>query len=220
MDRSAVILANGISSGLEEDWLLSELHSKPLIRRVADVVKGVAEEVIVVTNSQEQADKYAELLGAGTKFAITSEAATGTLIGALTGFKIAQGKHSLLLAADMGLVSRDVIDLLFELCHGRTAAIPRWPDERIEPLQAVYHTKSALEAGRLALEDGEVDVSVLIENLGGVRYISTLVIQEMDPGLKTFFNVNSPVDLKRAEGLVGIKPKKGVGRKVARVSRR
>jgi molybdopterin-guanine dinucleotide biosynthesis protein A len=144
----------------------------------------------------------------------------GTLASALAGFKIAQGKHSLLLAADMTLVSRDVVTLLFELCHGKTAAIPRYPDQQIEPLQAVYHTKSALEAGRLALEDGEVDVLALIENLGGVRYISTLVFQEMDPGLKTFFNVNSPVDLKRAEGLLGNKPQKGVGRKVARISRK
>ena len=208
MNRSAVILANGSSSESEEDWLLSELHRKPLIARVTDIAKEVAEEVIVVTNFKQRAEKYSELLGADSKLAITSEAATGTLIGALTGFKIAQGKHSLLLAADMGLASRDVIDLLFELCHGRTAAIPRWPDERIEPLQAVYHTKSALEAGRFALEDGEVDISELIENLGGVRYISTLVIEEMNPGLKTFFNVNSPVDLKRAEGLVGTKPQK------------
>jgi molybdopterin-guanine dinucleotide biosynthesis protein A len=40
MDRSAVILADGISSVIiEEDWLLSELHGKPLILRAVDAIK-------------------------------------------------------------------------------------------------------------------------------------------------------------------------------------
>jgi molybdopterin-guanine dinucleotide biosynthesis protein A len=51
----------------------------------------------------------------------------------------------------------------------------------------------------MALEDCYTDLSAMVNNLGGVRYISTIAIQEFDPDLKTLFNVNTPVDLKMAE---------------------
>jgi molybdopterin-guanine dinucleotide biosynthesis protein A len=46
----------------------------------------------------------------------------------------------------------------------------------------------------------------MIEKLRGVRYVSTLVIQQLDPDLKTFFNINTPLDLKKA--MVMVKPGK------------
>jgi molybdopterin-guanine dinucleotide biosynthesis protein A len=42
----------------------------------------------------------------------------------------------------------------------------------------------------------------MIERMRAVRFVSTLVVQELDPELKTFFNVNTLLDLKRAGGLV------------------
>jgi molybdopterin-guanine dinucleotide biosynthesis protein A len=39
-----------------------------------------------------------------------------------------------------------------------------------------------------------------------VRYVSTLVIQQLDPDFRTFFNINTPVDLKKAMSMV--KPRK------------
>jgi molybdopterin-guanine dinucleotide biosynthesis protein A len=39
----------------------------------------------------------------------------------------------------------------------------------------------------------------MIDRLHGVRYVSTLVLEQIDPELKTFFNVNNPIDLKKAE---------------------
>ena len=42
----------------------------------------------------------------------------------------------------------------------------------------------------------------MIENLRGVRYISTMVLEQLEPGLVTFFNVNTPQDLKKAESVL------------------
>jgi GTP:adenosylcobinamide-phosphate guanylyltransferase len=42
----------------------------------------------------------------------------------------------------------------------------------------------------------------MIDNLRGVRFVSTLVLQQLDPKLNTFFNVNTPLDLKRAEKIL------------------
>jgi molybdopterin-guanine dinucleotide biosynthesis protein A len=104
----------------------------------------------------------------------------------------------LLLPFDTPFISRKVISLLFELCLNRAAVIPRWPNGHIEPLHAVYRTAPALEAAKAAVAEKKLKVRAMIEKLSGVRYVSTLVIQQLDPELRTFFNVNTPADLKNA----------------------
>ena len=212
MDRSVVVLADEISSAFEQqDKALLELRGKPLIKHVVDTISTIVDEVVVVTDNEERAATYKDLLDPDVTFAVEVEESTGPLVGALTGFGVAKGKHCALLPYDMPFVSLDVIQLFFELCPGKTAVVPRWPTQEIEPLHAVYHTKSALEAARIAIGEGSADLTAMVEHLGGVRYVSTLVVQEFDPELKTFFTVNTPVDLKMAETLA--KPKGSTQRK-------
>jgi molybdopterin-guanine dinucleotide biosynthesis protein A len=108
----------------------------------------------------------------------------------------------LLLPFDSPFVSRDVVSLLFDLCLTKAAVIPRWPNGQIEPLHAVYLTNVALEAAKIAVDEGKLDVLSMIEKLRGVRYVSTLVIQQLDPEFRTFFNVNTPLDLKKAMAML------------------
>ena len=202
MERSAVVLAGGFSSRFGQDKAVLELSGKPLIRHVIDSVRPIVDEIVIVTSDQERAARYAKLVGENVKFAIDFVEAKGPLVGALTGFECAVGKYSLLLPADTPFVSRDILDFLFDLCNGKSAVIPRWPNQNIEPLHAVYLTKAALENSRMAVEQGMLKVQAMIDRLRGVRYVSTLVIQEFDPDLKVFFNVNTPLDLRMAERLL------------------
>ena len=202
MDRSAIVLAGGFSSRFGQDKGVLELAGKPLIRRVVDAVAGLVDEVVVVTNSEERIARYAEVMGGGVRFVVDVCEARSPLIGALSGFGAARGEYSLLLPFDTPFVSGAVVSLLFELCEGRAAVIPRWPNGYIEPLHAVYQTRLALEAAEGAVAEGRLQVRALIERLRGVRYVSTMVVQQLDPGLLTFFNVNTPADLDKAVALV------------------
>jgi molybdopterin-guanine dinucleotide biosynthesis protein A len=206
VDRSAIVLAGGFSSRFGQDKGVLELADKPLIKHVVDAVSSVVDETIVVANSQERVTQYTKVMTAGVHFVVDVCESRSPLIGALTGFEVAHGKYSLLLPFDTPFVSKEVVSLLFELCQNRAAAIPRWPNENIEPLHAVYQTKAAFEAAMSAVAEGKLNMRAMIEKLIGVRYISTLVIQQLDPDLRTFFNINTPVDLKKAAVLA--KPKK------------
>ena len=206
MDRSAIVLAGGFSSRFGQDKGVLELANKPLIKHVVDAVKPIVDEVIVVANSQERIAKYAEILAADVRFTVDSGEQNGPLVGALTGFESAHGKYALLLPFDMPFVSREVVSLLFELCLNKAAVVPRWPDGKVEPLHAVYQTNVALDAARSAVDEGKMDMQAVVERMRGVRYISTLVIHQLDPDFRTFFNINTPVDLKKAMSMV--KPRK------------
>jgi molybdopterin-guanine dinucleotide biosynthesis protein A len=206
VNRSAIVLAGGFSSRLGQDKGFLKLANKPLIKHVVDAVSPVVDETVVVTNSQERVTKYAKITGSDVKFVVDVCELRSPLIGALTGFGVVHGKHSILLPFDTPFVSREVAWLLFELCTNRAAVIPRWPNGHIEPIHAVYQTEHALEAAKSAVAEEKLNVSGMIEKLRGVRYVSTMVIQQLDPDLHTFFNVNTPVDLEKAMAI--IKPRK------------
>ena len=202
MERSAIVLAGGFSSRFGQDKGALELADKPLIRHVTDAIDLLVDEVVVVTNSRERILKYSQVMAADVQFVVDVCKARSPLIGALTGFGSAHGKYSLLLPFDTPFVSEEVVSLLFELCQGKAAVIPRWPNGYIEPLHAVYQTKLALEAAEDAMTEGKLKLRALIEKLQGVRYISTIAIQQLDPELLTFFNINTPADLNKAMTLI------------------
>ena len=198
MNRSAIILAGGTSKGFSSDKGILELEGKPLLSHVVVAVKGLAEEIIVVTNSQDRADTYAKEVPSSVRFVVDVCESTGPLVGAMTGFNAANGEYSALLPFDSPFVSQEVLSLLFDCCIGKAAVVPRSTDMECEPLHAVYHTKQALQAAKDALEENEVDLQAMVDKLRGVRYMSMMVIKQLDPDLKTFFTVNTPLDLRKA----------------------
>ncbi len=199
MNKSAIILAGGFSSRFGQDKGLLLLANKPLIKHVLNVINDVVEEKIVVVSSKVQAEKFARVVGPDVNVLVDLNDVQSPLVGALTGFEKAHGEYSLLLPCDTPLVSKDVLLFLLELCISRNAVIPRWPNGYIEPLQAVYCTKPAREAAKKALSEGKLNMRSMVDRLQGVRYVSTLVLQQLDPKLRTFFNINTPLDLKKAE---------------------
>jgi len=199
LDKSAIILAGGFSNRFGQDKGLLLLAGKPLIKHVLNVLHGIVDETIIVVSSEVQAENFAKVTGSNVRIVIDENDMQSPLIGALTGFERAYGEYSLLLPCDTPLVSRDILLLLLELRINKNAVIPRWSNGYIEPLQAVYCTKPAIETAKKTLNAGKADMRSMVDGLQGVRYISTLVLRQLDPKLRTFYNVNTAFDLKKAE---------------------
>ena len=203
LQTTAIVLAGGFSTRLGQDKGLRKLGTKPLVTYVLDTTKTIADERIIVVSSEEQAKRYCEIsTRAEAKLVTDSGDLRGPLAGASTGLKSASGTYSLLLPCDTPFIKRDIASLLFELCINMNAVIPRYPNCYIEPLQAVYCTKAAARAAQEALTEGMTNMQAMVERLRRVRYVSTLVLQQIDPELRTFFNVNTQADLKKAEAML------------------
>jgi molybdopterin-guanine dinucleotide biosynthesis protein A len=205
LDRSAIILVGGFSSRFGHDKGLLFLADKPLAKYVFEAVNNIVEEKILVTSSKDQAENYREVLDSDAKILIdrtSIDRAQSPLVGALAGLKEARGRYALLLPCDTPFISREVISLLFELCISRNAVIPRWPNACIEPLQAVYCREPAYEAARSALNEGKLNMQSMIDKLCCIRYVSTLVLKQLDQELATFFNINNMSDLRKAESIL------------------
>lgn len=202
LENSAIILAGGFSKRFGRDKGLIELAGKPLILHVLDKISRIANEIAVVVSSDIQREKFERFLGRSASLVVDEQKMQSPLVGALTGFKRVQSKYSLLLPCDTPFFSSQIGQLLLDLCIKKDAVIPRWPNGYIEPLQAAYHTKSASKAAKIALEEGKLDLRSMIAHLSGVRYLSTMVLRKVDQELMTFFNINTPEDLRRAESIL------------------
>lgn len=202
LDGSAIVLAGGSSTRLGQDKGLLLLANRPLVRHVLDAVNGLVKEAIVVVSSRVQARNYAKCAGPDVRVLVDASNVQTPLVGALTGFKSVEEEYSLVLSCDVPLVSKNVLSLLLDLSTNKSAAIPRWPNGCIEPLQSVYCTKLAEEAAQGALKEGRLNMQAMIDRLRGIRFVSTLVLEQLDPGLRTFFNVNTLLDLKKAEAIL------------------
>ncbi len=203
LDRSAVILAGGFSEEFGEDKGLVKLGNKPLLNYVVDSVNEFVDEIIIVTNSNNREEAYKRIVSENVCFVVGDY--DSILAAAIAGLDAAMGTFCALLPFDAPFISHDLLSLLFECSAGKSAVVPRTPDNEVEALLAVYNREKALEAAEKALANNETDVVALVSCLRGVRYISTLVVEQFDPDLRSFFTVNTKFDLKKA--VVMLKPK-------------
>jgi len=200
LTNTAVILAGGGSRRLGIEKGLLEISGKTLIRHTYDRIAKLVDEVIIVVSAVEQLDQYAKIFTQKEALQVIDEKGTeGPLAGMIAGFHATTGEYSLLVPCDAPFISKDVIALLFDLRQEYNAVIPRWPNGYIEPLYAVYRTKTVVKMAIEAYEKGRRDLRAVLERLQNVLYLSTLVIKEIDPKLLTFFNINNISDLRRAE---------------------
>ena len=200
MEKTAIILAGGFSSRFGSDKGLLKIENKPLIVHVVDTVSSIVEEILIITNSEKRIKTYSkEVLNSKVKFTLDLYNGIGPLAGALSGFSYAKGKYSLLIPFDAPFMSKKILLLLFKSCKNKSAVIPKWPNNHIEPLHAVYNTKEAYNAAKNAISQEETKVRALIQRLNNVQYISTEFIQKYDSQLQTFLNINTPSDLTKAK---------------------
>ena len=199
---SAIVVAGGVSKRFGQDKGLVKLADKPLVSYVVDKAISVVDDVMVVVNSETQKKKIAEVISEKARIMVDQADVQTPLAGALTGFEAAQTEYAILLACDTPFLSPEILSLLLEVSANRSAAIPRWPNGNIEPLHASYHASTAAKAAKTATENGRFDMRAMVDNMRSVRYISTMVLRQLDPKLTTFFNINSPNDLRQAEAII------------------
>jgi len=203
LDRAAIILAGGSSQRFGSDKGLVQLAGKPLISHVIERVRDLVDEVIICVRKENQLTSYSQALPDNFRvIADINDLPPCPLTGAITGFMSTNSEYAAILPCDTPFISGRVVDLLFNIAVNVDAVIPRWPNDYIEPLQAVYRTEAALDASRRAIEKGERRMWSMISLLKSVRYISTIVIREIDPEMLTFFNINTPLDLRKAEAII------------------
>jgi len=165
---------------------------------------SIVQEVVVAVGKEENVASYAAIVPESVRVLKDTMSEKSPLVGIVTGFQVMNSEYSLVLSCDTPLVKSRVLELLFERAIGSDAAIPRWSDGEIEPLQSVYRVASALPAAVQALGERRYRNVDMIQRLGKVTYVPIEDVKNFDNSLTTFFNVNTESDLLQAQKISGI----------------
>jgi molybdopterin-guanine dinucleotide biosynthesis protein A len=200
--RAGVILAGGPGSRLGGGKPFVQLRGRPLIAYVAAALKQVADERYVVIRWANEAAPFSQLLGDSFVMLEDVSPVQSPLVGLYTAALHVHAPYMAVVSCDVPFLNPAVLRLLFERAAGADAALPRWGNGQIEPLEAVYRTVAARVAARDAIDASEHRADALIPRLKKPRFVSTDEVAKFDPHLRTFFNVNTPVDLRSAQELL------------------
>jgi molybdopterin-guanine dinucleotide biosynthesis protein A len=172
---------------------LMELGGRRIIDRVADVVREVADDVLIVTNTPE--------LYASLDLPMVADAFPdhGSLGGIYSGLRAATGDAAFTVACDMPFLMTEVARLVTERAGEADVVVPR-VGEQFETLHACYAKsclgpiEARLHAGRLKITGFYDDVRVLtIEASEVARFRAPEIV---------FMNVNTPEELEAARHLL------------------
>ena len=160
------------------------------MRRVADVMVGLAQEMLVsVASAEMEAILRPVLPEAG--FVVDRRDGQGPIEGFRCGFEAARGDRVLVAPCDAPLLRADLYRLLVEALGDREAAVPRF--DVIDPVRAVYRRTAVLK-----MLDGDVEVaspSGLVDRLDAV-FVDPPRLRRADPDLSSFLDVNREEDLE------------------------
>jgi len=179
------------------------LKNKPLIYYVANAVLRIVDSVVVVIRREYEEKQYAKVLPRNVVVLKDAHPGQTPLIGIATAMNFLQKGYCVVLPCDAPFVKPRVLEQLFREANGHDAAIPRWLDGSIEPLQAVYKVDAALRAAEDALKCKELKNEAMIKRLKDVRYVSIDKLRQLDEQMLTFFNINTPEDLEKAHRVLG-----------------
>ena len=185
------VQAGGKSSRMGEDKAMVRLAGTPLIERVLHRIDGLADEILITTNRPET------LAHLNLRMAHDDVPGAGAFHGLRTALTAARGEIVLVLSCDTPFVSRELLEHLLNRAHEADVIIPMHGD-KYEPLQAVYKRTHCLPAVEAALESGEQRMVSFFPKVH-VLPIEEPILSELDPSGLSFFNVNRPEDLERAE---------------------
>ncbi len=169
---------------------------KPLIARVLERVRFLADEVLVTTN------RPAEYTFLGVPLFLDIIKNRGALGGLYTALSVAKYPYVAVVACDMPFVNPDILALSRDLLGVKDfdAVIPR-TEHGLEPFHAVYRRTACLPAVNAALQAGKWR---LISWLSEVRLyeLSRKEMQPFDPAGMAFWNINNPQEFRQAEHLL------------------
>ncbi len=198
MRAGGIVLAGGRSARLGHDKLAEVFGGRTLVERVVESVASVVDEVLIVTAADRTMTEFEEL--SSVRVITDLFPGKGPLVGLYTGLKESRSELNLVVAADMPFLSAGLLRYMLDLADGYDVVVPRVGD-KVEPLHAVY-AASCLPHIEAMLAEDDRSVFRLIPRLTA-RYLDEGEVAAIDPERRSFFNINTEDDLRRARELAG-----------------
>lgn len=197
--RAGLVLAGGYSTRFGEgDKALARLDGRPLLARAVEGMSSAVDGVVVNCRREQLPAFRPVLREAAADVAVAPDPIPdrGPAAGLAVGLRAISAPYAAVAAVDAPFVDAGFVGDLFELAAGGDAAVPR-VGGRVQPTHAAYRTAAALRASREVVADGDGSLREVIERLDATVLPESRTLS-LTPR-RTFTDVNTPEDLRRAE---------------------
>ncbi|TLN20184.1 molybdenum cofactor guanylyltransferase [bacterium] len=192
---SLVVQAGGESRRMGRNKALVPFLGRPLVQRVLERLRPLADEVLITTNLREGFEDL------GVPLVADAFPGLGALGGLYTAVWAASHPLVIVVACDLPFANADLLRYQLDLLE-REALDVVIPGslERREPLHCVYRKETCLPHIKSALVQGEKRLISWFPHVK-VRFVPPEELQQFDPLGLAFQNINSQDELEKAEAL-------------------
>jgi len=191
---TGVILAGGENTRFDgHHKALMRIGDERILDRIFAVMSVVFDDLILVTNTPE---RYLDYDATIVTDILKSRSA---LTGIHTGLFYARSDYAFFTAGDTPFLKEEMIRAVVNGISPEIDIVMPETGKGREPLCAVY-SRNCLETARHSVENGRFKIMRAFRKKN-LKVISEKASRTADPRLLSFFNVNTPADLQRAEYL-------------------
>jgi molybdopterin-guanine dinucleotide biosynthesis protein A len=192
LNASAIILCGGKERRFGgRNKFLSSVGGRTVIDRVIGILRPIANQIILVTSPEKDI-----ALKHDVRIVRDAYPGTGPLGGVYTGLVAADSEYAIVVGCDMPFLNPIILTYMLNIAPGHDIVVPRLGGRMVEPLHAVY-AKTCIAKMKARLEKGILAITPLFMELK-VRYLEKEEYLPLDPQMLSFFNINYPEDLERA----------------------
>ena len=192
---TGVILAGGRNSRLPgEKKGFRKIGQKMIIDRIYEELSSVVDEIIIVTNEPEEFLKWDGMIVSDIN---PSRCA---LAGVHAGIYYASYDKVFISACDTPFIRKDVIEFILSFAGSQYDVVIPQGEGGYEALLAVY-SKACLPLIEKNLKDKVFMIKKFYKK-NRVKKIPLEKLKELDPLMESFFNINTPEDIIKANSMV------------------
>jgi molybdopterin-guanine dinucleotide biosynthesis protein A len=191
---TGVILAGGQNtrfSGINKAFI--RVGGKRILDRIYGVFEELFEEIILVTNDPLQ---YLEW-----NFNIVTDLFPyrSSLTGIHAGLFFTTTSHAFCAASDIPFLKKELIETILDSIEPNIDIVIPATSKGLEPLCSVY-SKRCLKPIEQQLIKQDLKIQKIFEKVR-VKKLPENILRQNDPDLLSFYNINSPDDLARANNV-------------------
>ena len=189
---TGVILAGGRNTRFNgKDKAFIHIGQRPVLDRILDIFSNLFDDIVLVTN---EPIKY---LAWDVMLATDLYPVRSSLTGIHAGLFFTENPYVFITACDMPFLKKEIVKtIITRIEPGLDVIIPETVDG-LEPLCAVY-SKNCLKSAEHNLRQHHFKIQQFFKKVR-VKKIQEKELRRIDPGLISFFNINTPADHDRAE---------------------
>jgi molybdenum cofactor guanylyltransferase len=200
---SAIVLVGGRSSRMGRDKATLPIDGATLIERIVAELRRAFADIVVVAAPESDA---ATILPALDATVIRDEVAfAGPAPALLLGLRSTRHDIAFACACDLPMLNANLASWLCSIVGKRNDAVIPTVGDRLQVLHAAYR-KRCSDALETMLERGERSLRALAPLLD-VPAVGEPELRQIDPELRSFFNINTRDDYAAALRVIESRPK-------------